>query len=84
MLFRSLATIDSLEGTGYTDDDLADLLAHNNGPLSLDELEDEYGELTDDDLLKTINLKVTSDTLTRWNNHRATIASDDEALSTLL
>ena len=83
-LLSLLRDLDGLEGTGYDDDDLDLLNDHTTGPLSLDDLADEYGELTDDDLLKTISLKVSNDTLTRWNNHRATTASDDEALSMLL
>lgn len=79
-----LADLDNLDGTGYTDDDLDLLTNHTGGPLSLDDLEDEYGELTDGDLLKTLTLKISGSTLTKWNNHRATTASDDEALNKLL
>ena len=79
-----LADLDDLDGTGYTDDDLDLLTDHTSGPLDLDDLEDEYGEFTDDDLLKPLALRITSSTLTKWNNHRATTASDDEALNKLL
>ena len=84
VLASLLDDLPDLDGTGYTPEDLDLLTDHTSGPLSLDDLADEYGEFTDDDLLKPLALRITASTLTKWNNHRATTSSDDEALDKLL
>lgn len=55
-----LRNLPDVEGTGYTPDDVSDLLAKVTAS-DLDALEAEYGEPADDDLWPTIKLKVPPD-----------------------
>ena len=65
VLVGLLQELDGLEGTGYDDDTLEDMLAHLN-PASLDELEDEYGEPEEDDLWPTISFKAPRELADAW------------------
>jgi hypothetical protein len=58
-LLRGFAeTEDGLDGTGYGDDDLADLIAILDNPDTLDSLADEFGEPKDDDLWPVLRFRV--------------------------
>ncbi|MFT4471387.1 ParB/RepB/Spo0J family partition protein [Arthrobacter sulfonylureivorans] len=59
-LAELLQSLPELEGTGYTQDDLDDLLAHMEGD-DLDDLEDEYGEPEEEDLWPTFSIKLPED-----------------------
>lgn len=56
-LAELLQSVSDLDGTGFTQDDLDDLVSHL-GSDSLDDLEDEYGDPEEDDLWPSINIKV--------------------------
>lgn len=56
-LLSSLADASDLIGTGYSSDDLADLLERLNPP-TLEDLGRLYGAMTDDDRLATVTLKL--------------------------
>lgn len=57
-----------LDGTGFDDEELADLLAHLRDD-DLDDLVDEYGEPGEDDLWPTIKIKVPQDLYDRFMAH---------------
>lgn len=57
-----------LDGTGFDDEELADLLAHLRDD-DLDDLADEYGEPGEDDLWPTIKIKVPQDLYDRFMAH---------------
>lgn len=57
-----------LAGTGFDDEELADLIAHLRDD-DLDDLEDEFGEPGDDDLWPTIKIKVPQDLHDRFMAH---------------
>lgn len=59
-LLEELALTDvGLAGSGFDDDDLADVIARLTPP-TLDQLADQYGDVpTDDDRLTTVNLRLT-------------------------
>lgn len=77
-LVELLQTVNSLEGTGFAQDDLDDLLAHLN-PDDLDDLEDEYGEPEEDDLWPAINIKVPKYLHTRFWDALGTESGDSDA-----
>ena len=83
-LIGLLQELPDLTGTGYTDDDLTDLLDLAEGPPSLDELADEYGDPKDDDTNVMLRLSVPPIVATQWDEHRAGWDTDGEALEALL
>lgn len=64
-LAELLSSLPTVEGTGYTDDDLADLLASVRAP-DLDDLHDVYGDPHDDDTHVRIALSVPPDVAALW------------------
>jgi ParB-like chromosome segregation protein Spo0J len=69
-----LQSLPDLDGTGYTDDELSDLLDHIADPLDLDELEDEFGEPEESDLWPKIIVQVPHDIKKRFD---AALALDE-------
>jgi ParB-like chromosome segregation protein Spo0J len=69
----------TLDGTGYTEDDLDDLLSLLNGPPDLDDMSDP--PTIDGERLTLIIQPNTAD---QWQNHRAEYDTDDAALAALL
>ena len=84
VLLELLQELPDLAGTGYTDDDLSDMLDLAEGPPTLEQLADEYGDPRDDDGNVTIRLSVPPTVATQWNEHRAGWDTDGEALEALL
>lgn len=52
------ATVQGLEGVGFTDADLADLIKTMGTPPNLDEAADEYGESGEDDFWPILSLRI--------------------------
>lgn len=84
LLIELLGELEGLDGTGYTDDDLSDMLDLAEGPPTLDELADEYGDPRDDDNHVMIRLSVPPTIATQWDEHRSGWDTDGEALEALL
>jgi len=82
-----VATIGKLDGdfigTGYTDDDYADLLAHVTA-TPLDDLGGDGDELEDFAMMVKVSLELTSATRNRWEGWRRAHESDDQALDALM
>lgn len=76
----------SLQGTGYTPDDLQDLLAKLAGPPDLEELaRAAEARTSDNDKSGWLTLRgLDQPLLSRWKEHRALYGSDAEALRVLL
>lgn len=74
------------EGTGYTDDDLQDLLAQIEyvNDVGMDDVLDEVGPLLGNEGNESIRLDVSPGTANEWKKHRSSFTSDEEALSALL
>ena len=83
-LLDLLQGLPDLVGTGYDDDDLDAITHLLDGPTSLDDLQAEFGDFTDDDLLKTISMKVPPHLFAQWADHRAGFDNDADALEALL
>lgn len=62
-----LQSVNDLEGTGFSQDDLDDLISHL-GSDSLEDLEDEFGDAEEDDLWPTISFKVPQDLHDRFKD----------------
>lgn len=80
-LLQQVAIDDELLlATGYSQQNLDDLLAHYEVP-DLDDLAAKYGEAEDDDpeLRPTIKIKVRQEVYNRWMDWVAKCANDDEA-----
>src|SRR5699024_3837545 len=73
-----------LDGTGYDEDDLAILLDMTAGPDSLDDLEDEFGELEDDDFWITVRLRIPPVLNEQWKDWVRGYDSEEEAFEALL
>lgn len=87
LLLDMLKSLDELAGTGYTQEDidaLDEALGHTS-PMSLDELEDKYGEPRDDDTWRTIAFTAPADVFEAWQARTADFGGDGAAtLSHLL
>lgn len=84
-LLLSIEALDGdFAGTGYTETDYADLLAHTTAP-TLEELEGSLGS-DDEDAALTVkmSLEVTAAVRNRWEGFRSAFSSDDDALAHLL
>lgn len=75
---------DNLDGTGYDKDDLAALVDMAAGPDSLDELEEEFGELEDDDFWITVRLRIPPVLNEQWKDWANAYDSPEEAFEALL
>ena len=75
---------DNLDGTGYDKDDLAALVDMAAGPDSLDELEEEFGELEDDDFWITVRLRIPPVLNEQWKDWVNAYDSPEEAFEALL
>lgn len=75
---------DDLEGTAYNNSDLELLQELYSQASSLDELEAQYGELTEEDLNVVIRLKVPQIIADQWNDWRAPFDSPEEAFEALM
>lgn len=85
LLLESLEKLEGdLDDGIYDEDDLDALRELLAGPKDLDDLEDEYGKMTDADSLKTVTMKVTPFLADQWSEHRRGFDSDSEALEALL
>jgi ParB-like chromosome segregation protein Spo0J len=73
-----------LRGTGYDADDVDSLKYLIDEPLDLDQLYAEVGDVTEDDHLPRIVLRVEAETQRAWYQHRNQFGSDDSALLALL
>lgn len=74
----------NLDGTGYDEDDLSALLDMTAGPASLDELEEEFGELEDDDFWVTVRLRIPPVLNDQWKDWANAYDSPEEAFEALL
>lgn len=83
-LLTLLGSLDDLEGTGYSEDDMAILKDINDGPGSLDDLADEFGEPEDDDFWVTVRLRVPPVVSNQWNDWAKAYDSPEEAFEALL
>lgn len=84
-LLQDLADSEAkLEGTGFEDEDLDALLHLWGAPPDLDELAEEAGEVTDEDHLLRLALKVTPELKEVWDLHRANFSDDSAALSAFM
>ena len=84
-LLQDLADSEAkLEGTGFEDEDLDALLHLWGAPPDLDELAEEAGEVTDEDHLVRVALKVTPELKEVWDLHRANFPDDSAALSAFM
>ncbi len=87
LLLNLLRSLDEPAGTGYTQEDidaLDEALGHTS-PMSLDELEDKYGEPRDDDTWRTIAFTAPADVFEAWQARTADFGGDGAAtLSHLL
>ena len=78
-LLESLSGAGGLVGTGYSDTDMADILARLNPP-TLDELGELFGnEPTDADRLGVVTLRVDNDTATRLRSVLADMPGADDS-----
>lgn len=75
-LVELLQSLPELDGTGYSDDELSDLVDALADPPSLDDLEDEFGEPEETDLWPKIIVQVPHDIKALWE---ATMGGDDIA-----
>lgn len=75
---------DDLDGTGYDEDDLSALLDLTAGPDSLDDLEEEFGELEDDDFWITVRLRIPPVLNEQWKDWTRGYDSEEEAFEALL
>lgn len=82
-LVAMLQNLPDLTGTGYDGDDLDDLLSALEAP-SLDDLANEYGGLTEEDLNVSVKLNLTPEAAEAWNAHREGFKTDTEALEAIL
>lgn len=83
-LLLSLEALDNdFKGTGYSEDDYADLLAHTTAP-TLEELEGELGDDEDAALTVKVSLEITATSRNRWEGFRSAFGSDEDAFSHLL
>ena len=73
-----------LDGTGYDYDDLSALLDMAAGPDSLDELEEQFGELEDDDFWITVRLRIPPVLNEQWKDWANAYDSPEEAFEALL
>lgn len=75
---------DDLDGTGYAAEDkdmLKDLL---DEPATLDELEEEFGTLDDDDLWVTVRFRIPPIVNDQWKDWARAYDSEEEAFEALL
>lgn len=85
-----LRHLEALEAEGALDpgvvsgDDIDALRALMAGPASLDDLGAEYGDFSDDDMLRTLTMKVPRPLFDQWAEHRRGHDTDAEALEALL
>jgi ParB-like chromosome segregation protein Spo0J len=81
-----LSEVDDLDGTGYTDLDVADLAALvNYDPMgSIDDLLGEVGDLDGSEGNVSLRLDLTAPVLDQWKDHRKGFDTDDEALAYLM
>lgn len=86
-LLRLAQMTTGLDGTGYTDVDLADL-ERLLTPPDLDDLLKEIGEHTDDNVFKqaTITIEVEGPTVARWQRVFSTVPgdTDDERINAVM
>lgn len=75
---------DDLDGTGYDFDDLSALLDMAAGPDSLDDLEEQFGELEDDDFWITVRLRIPPVLNEQWKDWANAYDSPEEAFEALL
>jgi hypothetical protein len=59
-------TPQGLDGVGYSQEELADLLALMEGPMSLDDLAEKYGEPGEDDFWPVLRFRVPPDVEQRY------------------
>ncbi|QAY16198.1 ParB-like nuclease domain protein [Arthrobacter phage Sonali] len=74
LLVELLQDLPDLSGTGYSDDDLSDLLDAIKPPDSLEDLEDEFGEPEETDLWPKVIVQVPHDVKALWE---AAMGADD-------
>lgn len=84
VLLDLLDSQDDLTGTGYSDDDVEMLRDIMDGPGSLDDLADEFGEPEDDDFWVTVRLRVPPVVGSQWNDWAKAYDSPEEAFEALL
>lgn len=75
-----LSSLPDLEGTGYTDVELSDLVSGDRDPSTLDDLADEYGEPADSDTWQRVSVKVPPVVWEAWKQ-AVDEAGDDELVA---
>ena len=83
VLIGLLQELPDLDGTGYTEDDLDDLLLLGE-QADLDALADELGDEEPSDGLTPVGLRLQPSTADHWATHRKAYDTDSEALDALL
>lgn len=73
-----------LQGTGYDQVDLEVLLELAEGPSSLEELEEQFGEPNEDDFWVTISFKVPQELNAEWRDWSSNYGTPDEAFRHLI
>lgn len=84
VLVDLLESLPSLEGTGYSDDDLAMLTDLLDGAPDLDDLADDYGEPEEKDFNITLRFSVQPHIADQWGDWAKAYDSDEEAFEALL
>lgn len=84
LLVDLLGELPSLEGTGYSDDDLDMLTDLLDGAPDLDDLADDYGEPEDKDFNITLRFSVQPHIADQWGDWAKAYDSDEEAFEALL
>lgn len=84
VLVDLLESLPSLEGTGYSDDDLAMLTDLLDGAPDLDDLADDYGEPEDKDFNITLRISVQRHVADQWGDWAKGYDNDEDAFEALL
>lgn len=84
VLVDLLSGLDDLEGTGYSDDDLAMLTDLLEGAPDLDDLADDYGEPEGNDFNVTLHISVQPHVADQWGDWLKGYTDEAEAFEALL
>lgn len=85
ILLDLLQEVDILEGTGYDGDNIDDLIKiTENAALSLEDLEAQYGEFSDQDLTRNIIIPAPPQLQDQWRAHADKHKTPAQALQALL